>query len=100
MSKEQTEKKETKTMPVKPLALVLEETKQEMFRLVNHAMQANGLPAYLLEPVVADLHNQLLLAKQQELSSAGATYEKQMAEFEKATKPEVSENDDCEENKA
>lgn len=70
------------TKPAKPIALMLEEAKQELVRTVNSLIQEKGLPAYLIEPYVADLHNQLLLVKQKELSSSTAMYEKQMAEFE------------------
>lgn len=89
MNKDQEKQKETKTMPVKPLVLVLEETKQELFALVGRTLQNNGLPAYLLEPVVADLHNQLLQAKQQEMQAAKGTYEKQMEEFKEQSAEEL-----------
>ncbi len=83
------EKKETKTMPVKPLALVLEETKQELCTLVNRTLQTNALPAYMIEPVVADLHNQLLQAKQLELQVAKDTYDKQLEEFKEQSAEEL-----------
>ena len=86
------------TKPAKPIALMLEEAKQELVRTVNSLIQEKGLPAYLIEPYVADLHSQLLLVKQKELSSSAAMYEKQMAEFEaisagKEKPEEVVDND-------
>lgn len=65
-----------KTM-LKPLVIKIKEAKANISESVN-AARHDGLPFYLLEPIIADLHTQISNAAQKELEQA----QKQFAEAE------------------
>lgn len=54
----------------KELVIVLAEAEQEMVAAVNGIMQKNGLPCFLLEPIVDKIHKQLIDGKANELETA------------------------------
>ena len=55
----------------KPANLIMEETKENIAKVVNES----GLPAFLLEPILKDLYNQVNILKQQELEQSKKQYE-------------------------
>lgn len=46
-------------MTNRPLVLRLREAKASIVAAVNEAIEKQGLPCYLLEPIVAELHQQV-----------------------------------------
>lgn len=69
----------------KPANLILEETKDNIINTINES----GLPAFLLEPILKDLHDQISILKQKEL-------EKSKREWEESLKKEKEKNKDKE----
>ena len=55
----------------KPANLIVEETKENIVKLINES----GLPPFLLEPILKDLYNQINILKQQELEQSKKQYE-------------------------
>ena len=55
----------------KPANLIMEETKENIAKVVNES----GLPPFLLEPILKDLYNQVSILKQQELEKSRQEYE-------------------------
>ena len=55
----------------KPANLIMEETKENIVKIINES----GLPPFLLEPVLKDLYNQISILKQQELEQSKKQYE-------------------------
>ena len=55
----------------KPANLIIEETKENLVKVINES----GLPPFLLEPVLKDLYNQISILKQQELEKSKQEYE-------------------------
>ena len=55
----------------KPANLIMEETKENIVKIINES----GLPPFLLEPVLKDLYNQISILKQQELEKSKQEYE-------------------------
>ena len=55
----------------KPANLIIEETKENLVKVINES----GLPPFLLEPVLKDLYNQISILKQQELEQSKKQYE-------------------------
>ena len=55
----------------KPANLMIEETKENLVKVINES----GLPPFLLEPVLKDLYNQISILKQQELERSKQEYE-------------------------
>lgn len=55
----------------KPANLIIEETKENLVKVINES----GLPPFLLEPVLKDLYNQISILKQQELEKSKKEYE-------------------------
>ena len=55
----------------KPANLIIEETKENLVKVINES----GLPPFLLEPVLKDLYNQISILKQQELERSKQEYE-------------------------
>lgn len=50
----------------KPLNLIIEEGKQNIIKAVNDS----GLPAYLLEPIIKDIYNEIANLKIKELQES------------------------------
>lgn len=69
----------------KPANLIVEETKDNIINTINES----GLPAFLLEPILKDLHDQISILKQKEL-------EKSKREWEESLKKEKEKNKDKE----
>lgn len=67
----------------KPANLIVEETKDNIINIINES----GLPAFLLEPILKDLHDQTSILKQKEL-------EKSKREWEESLKKEKEKNKD------
>lgn len=70
-------------MSIKPLPLRLKEAKENILASVNEAIKRQGIPCYLLEPIVAEIHSQVSKAAQTEYENAARDYEaaqKQAAE--------------------
>lgn len=65
-------------MPEKPLIIKLREARESITKSVNMAIK-NGIPCFLLESIVAELHMQVSKASQVEYEQAL----KQQAEQEK-----------------
>ena len=63
----------------KPANLIMEETKENIAKVVNES----GLPAFLLEPILKDLYNQVNILKQQELEQSKKQYEDSLKQEEK-----------------
>ncbi len=57
-----------KTEAARPLILEIDEAKNEITTAINDAIRKHKLPAYFMEPVVANIYNQIAAAAQQELS--------------------------------
>ena len=54
----------------KPLVLRLREAKESIFAAVNAAIKEQGLPCYLLEPILAEAHSQVSAEAQREYERA------------------------------
>lgn len=63
----------------KPANLIIEETKENLVKVINES----GLPPFLLEPVLKDLYNQINILKQQELEQSKKQYEDSLKQEEK-----------------
>lgn len=50
----------------KPLNLIIEEGKESIIKAVN----SSGLPAYLLEPIIKDIYNEIVVLKNKELDES------------------------------
>ena len=67
-------------MNPKPLVIRLREAKTNILAAVNAAIKEQDLPCYLLEPIIADAHNQVSAAASKEYETA----KKQIEETTKA----------------
>ena len=54
----------------KELIIVLADAEMETVNAVNAIMERNGLPCYLMEPIIERIHRQLLDGKAKELAEA------------------------------
>ena len=63
----------------KPANLIVEETKENIVKIINES----GLPPFLLEPILKDLYNQVSILKQQELEKSRQEYENSLKQEEK-----------------
>ena len=54
----------------KELIIVLADAEMETVAAVNEIMERNGLPCYLMEPIIERIHWQLLDGKAKELAEA------------------------------
>lgn len=68
-----------------PLVIRLREAKAGIFAAVNAALEQQGLPCYLLEPILAEAHQQI---------SAGAAREYEAAKRQAAEKTTEAGGDD------
>lgn len=67
----------------KQLCMILEEAEQELVAAVNGVIQKHSLPHYLVEPIMAKIHHQLIDGKRLELDAARAEYAKPEEEGKK-----------------
>ena len=56
----------------KELIIALDEAEREITTAVNSVMQKCGLPCFLAEPIIANIHRQLIDGKAAELAAAKA----------------------------
>ena len=68
----------------KPADLIVEETKEELTKIINKS----GLPPFLLEPLIKDIYNQISFLKQQELEKSKKDYEESLKEEKKEVQHE------------
>lgn len=62
----------------KPANLIAEETRQKITNAINNS----GLPAFILEPIIKDLYNQIVYIKKNELENSKKEYSKSLEEGE------------------
>ena len=74
----------------KPAILVAEETKTKLVSTINGAIQ-NGLPCYMLEPIIRELFTDISNAKRQELEAVQKQYNDALAEEKKKVNTEPVE---------
>ena len=74
----------------KPAILVAEETKTKLVDTINGAIQ-NGLPCYMLEPIIRELFTDISNAKKQELEMVQKQYNDSLAEEKKKVNTEPVE---------
>ena len=60
----------------KPLCLRMEEAKREISEVVNKQRSENGIPFYILEPIVKDIYSQVVNGKNTEIAVIKRDYEK------------------------
>lgn len=70
----------------KPVILLAEETKTKLVDIINAAIQ-NGLPCYMLEPIIGELHTDIANAKRKELEMVQKQYNDSLAEKKVNTEP-------------
>lgn len=58
----------------KPLVIKLRQAKSNITESVNAALR-EGIPCYLLEPIIAEIHSQVSKAAQTEYENAAREYE-------------------------
>lgn len=54
----------------KELVIALADAEQAAVSAVNAIMQENGLPCYLIEPIIDKIHRQLIDGKNKEIAEA------------------------------
>lgn len=64
----------------KELVVALAEAEAKMVEAVNSIMQENGLPCFLMEPIIDKIHRQLIEGKTAELAEAKAREESEETE--------------------
>ncbi len=64
----------------KPLILEIEEAKHETSVAINDILQRHGLPCYLYEGIIEDIHKQISAAARNEIASVHSDYEKKCEE--------------------
>ena len=55
---------------MKPLVIRLKEAKEFLIAAVNATIKEKDLPCYLIEPIIAEVHNQVSAAATKEYESA------------------------------
>lgn len=60
----------------KPLDLKVEDTKNEIINTINQCQ----LPAFILEPIIKEIYNQVLVSKNKALEKSKIDYEKSLKE--------------------
>ena len=64
----------------KPANLIVEETKEELVKVINES----GLPPFLVEPILKDIYNQVTVLKQKELEESKKSYEESLKKEKEA----------------
>lgn len=72
----------------KPLVIQMREAKANIIESVNNALQG-GIPCFLLEPIIAEIHTQVSKSAQAEYEEAQRQLE--LEEKEKAERPAEEE---------
>lgn len=60
----------------KPLCLRMEKAKREISEVINKQRIENGIPFYILEPIVKDIYSQVVNGKNTEIAVITRDYEK------------------------
>ena len=68
----------------RPMILDIEDVKQQMFAVINEAMQVKKIPCFMLEPIMNNLASQV---------SMGAQAELERARQQEAMKEKINESD-------
>lgn len=63
----------------KPLVLEIDEAEKEVMSTVNDIMARHNLPCAFFEPIIAEIHRQLVNGKKNEIANAAAQYEAKVA---------------------
>ena len=58
----------------KPLILRIEDAKRDLISAVSTVSREYDLPAYFLEPIIADIHNQLIRERNEEVKTLRLKY--------------------------
>ena len=58
----------------KPANILVEDTKEELIKVINES----GLPPFLVEPILKDIYNQVTVLKQKELEESKKSYEESL----------------------
>jgi hypothetical protein len=66
----------------KPVSIKVQELKEELVDLINDS----GLPAFIVEPIVKDIYEQIIQAKNQEYTKDKENYENSLKEEKKDAK--------------
>jgi hypothetical protein len=69
-------RKADNVMNKRPLVLRLREAKENILAAVNAAIKEQDLPCYLIEPIIAEMHNQVSASAMREYEIAKQTVEK------------------------
>lgn len=65
-------------MANRPIILDIQDTKANLTKVVNTAIQQYGIPCYLLAPVIAEIYHQVQEQAQRELEVANVQYAEQL----------------------
>lgn len=65
--------------PIKPLSVIIQEDKKKIADVINDCK----LPAYLLEPIIRELYDQVIDLKNNEYRKEKKEYEQKIAEINK-----------------
>jgi hypothetical protein len=80
----------------KPLVIQIREVKANIIECINEAIR-DGLPCFLLEPIIAEVHSQISGSAQAEYEQAQAEYEQaQKTPTHQETKNERGDDNGCE----
>lgn len=71
----------------KPLVLVIDDLHDNIIKLMNESQ----LPPSQLEPIVREIYNQIVAARQQERAEAKKQFEAELAKEQEQTESEVKE---------
>lgn len=67
----------------KPLILEIEEAKQETLSMVNEIMKRHGLPCYIYQNIIEDIHRQVTAGARNEIGTVSEEYASKCKEIEK-----------------
>lgn len=85
MNAQISEKKVSKTEPIRPFCLEYADAKNEVFGVINAAMQKHNVPLFLMENILTEALHQVREGAKAEIQNATDSYQKQMDEFNKST---------------
>ena len=75
----------------KPLIVEIDEAEKEAIAAVNDIMKRHNLPCTFFEPIIAEIHRQLIEGKKSEIANAATQYEAQEAARAKSEVKEETE---------
>ena len=70
----------------KPLILEIEEAKQETLSMVNEIMKRHGLPCYIYQNIIEDIHRQVTAGARNEIGTVSEEYASKCKEIEENKK--------------